>query len=256
MGNCINEMRLLSADEIECRIAVINEKGLSLLLYKDARVDQKILDETFGMFGWKRSHQSIEGNLYCTVEIRDRETGEWIAKQDVGTTGYAEKEKSQASDSFKRACFNWGIGREHYSAPFIWIPASKIQIPKGENRFYCNEGFRVTSITYNSSREITSLQITSVKGDCIWRAQDKIIGEKETVSKVTEKKENAKKNTDKKKFLSKMQMEGLETELQRTGVAMEAVQQRYQVDDPMQMSEETYNKVMKALSKTKSVDAA
>lgn len=109
MGNCINEMRLLSADEIECRIAVINEKGLSLLLYKDARVDQKILDETFGMFGWKRSHQSIEGNLYCTVEIRDRETGEWIAKQDVGTTGYAEKEKSQASDSFKRACFNWGL---------------------------------------------------------------------------------------------------------------------------------------------------
>lgn len=141
MGNCINEIRLLSADEIECRIAVINEKGLSLLLYKDARVDQKILDETFGMFGWKRSHQSIEGNLYCTVEIRDRETGEWIAKQDVGTTGYAEKEKSQASDSFKRACFNWGIGREHYSAPFIWIPASKIQIPKGKIDFTVMKDF-------------------------------------------------------------------------------------------------------------------
>ena len=71
-----NEIRLLNADEIECRIAVINEKGLSLLLYKDARVDQRILDETFGMFGWKRSHQSIDGNLYCTVEIRDRETGD------------------------------------------------------------------------------------------------------------------------------------------------------------------------------------
>ena len=95
MGNCTNEIRLLRADEIECRIAVINEKGLSLLLYKDARVDQKILDETFGVFGWKRGHQCIDGNLHCTVEIRDRETGEWIAKQDVGTTGYAEKEKSQ-----------------------------------------------------------------------------------------------------------------------------------------------------------------
>ena len=93
MGNCTNEIRLLRADEIECRIAVINEKGLSLLLYKDARVDQKILDETFGVFGWKRSHQCIDGNLYCTVEIRDKETDEWIAKQDVGTTGYAEKEK-------------------------------------------------------------------------------------------------------------------------------------------------------------------
>ena len=76
-----NLIRLLKADEIECRIAVINEKGLSHLLYKDARVDQKILDETFGIFGWKRSHQSIEGNLYCTVEIFDEEKGEWVAKQ-------------------------------------------------------------------------------------------------------------------------------------------------------------------------------
>jgi hypothetical protein len=120
-----NQIRLLRADEIECRIAMINEKGLSLLLYKDARVDQKILDETFGIFGWKRSHQCIDGNLYCTVEILDKDSGEWIAKQDVGTMSCSEKEKGQASDSFKRACFNWGIGRELYTAPFIWIPAGK-----------------------------------------------------------------------------------------------------------------------------------
>ena len=101
-------IRLLKAEEIECRVSVIRENGLSLLLYKDARVDQKILDETFGMFGWKRSHQSIEGNLYCTVEVYDEEKKIWVAKQDVGTTSYSEKEKGQASDSFKRACFNWG----------------------------------------------------------------------------------------------------------------------------------------------------
>ena len=89
-----NRIRLLKADEIECRVAVIKENGLSLLLYKDARVDQKILDETFGIFGWKRSHQCIDGNLYCTVEIYDKESGEWVAKQDVGATGYTEKEKS------------------------------------------------------------------------------------------------------------------------------------------------------------------
>ena len=109
-------IRLLRASEIECRVASINASGLSLLLYKDARGDQRILDETFGAFGWKRSHQCIDGNLYCTVEILDRESGEWVAKQDVGTTGYMEKEKSQASDSFKRACFNWGIGRELYKS--------------------------------------------------------------------------------------------------------------------------------------------
>ena len=182
MGNSINEIRLLKADEIECRVAAVSEKGLSLLLYKDARVDQRILDETFGMFGWKRSHQSIDGNLYCTVEIRDRETGEWIAKQDVGTTGYAEKEKSQASDSFKRACFNWGIGRELYSAPFIWIPASKVQIQKKDNKFYCNENFHVLSIIYDESREIAGLQIASGRGGILfeWKMQDRKSGKKES----------------------------------------------------------------------------
>ena len=99
-------VRLLRADEIECRVSTINERGLSLLLFKDARVDQKILDETFTPFGWKRSHQIIDGNLYCTVEIWDEAKSQWIAKQDVGTTSYSEKEKGQASDSFKRACFS------------------------------------------------------------------------------------------------------------------------------------------------------
>ena len=99
-------IRLLRADELECRIATINEKGLSLLLFKDARVDQKILDETFTPFGWKRSHQMIDGDLYCTVEVWDEGKGQWIGKQDVGTVSHTEKEKGQASDSFKRACFN------------------------------------------------------------------------------------------------------------------------------------------------------
>ena len=122
----MNPIRLLRADEIECRVSTINEKGLSLLLYKDARVDQRILDETFTPLGWQRTHQSIDGNLYCTVEIWDDAKKQWIAKQDVGTMSYTEKEKGQASDSFKRACFNIGIGRELYTAPdFIWVTGTK-----------------------------------------------------------------------------------------------------------------------------------
>ena len=113
--------RTLTAGEIDCRIATVKESGISLLLYKDARVDQNILDEVVGPMNWSRSHQLIGDRLYCTVSIRDGETGEWVAKQDVGTESYTEKEKGQASDSFKRACFNWGIGRELYTAPFIWI---------------------------------------------------------------------------------------------------------------------------------------
>ena len=89
-------MRKLRADEIECRVNTISAKGCSLLLYKDARVDMRILDETFGSMNWQRKHEVIDGNLYCTVSVWDPEKEQWISKQDVGTESYTEKEKGQS----------------------------------------------------------------------------------------------------------------------------------------------------------------
>ena len=253
-----NFIRLLKADEIECRVSVINEKGLSLLLYKDARVDQRILDETFGAFGWKRSHQCIDGNLYCTVEVFDKETMQWIAKQDVGTMGYTEKEKSQASDSFKRACFNWGIGRELYSAPFIWIPAGKasIQMKEGEDRkkrYYCNDRFSVESIAYNNDREISALVINNDKGQTVYelKAKADMGSRKEKVEPKGKKESGQQKQEPQKEGITKEQMDLLQEELKRTGVAMEAVQERYKITAPESMNEKTYKRVMEALAKTK-----
>jgi hypothetical protein len=90
-------IRLLNANEIECRVGMISEKGLSLLLYKDARVDMKILDEVYGANNWQRSHELIGGNLYCTVSIWDDGKKQWISKMDVGTKSHAEKEKGKAT---------------------------------------------------------------------------------------------------------------------------------------------------------------
>lgn len=135
--------RDLKANEIDCRIAMVKSNGISLLLYKDARVDQNILDETVGAFAWQRSHEVIDGNLYCTVSIFDEEHDAWVSKQDVGKESNTEKEKGQASDSFKRACFNWGIGRELYTAPFIWIPSDKCKITGNK----CYDKFYVEKIT-------------------------------------------------------------------------------------------------------------
>lgn len=104
----MNQFRNLRADEIDVRVATCSEKGCSLLLYKDARVDQNILDETFGIYGWERTHQLIGDRLYCTVKVKNPETGEWISKQDVGTESNTEKEKGQASDSFKRSIWESG----------------------------------------------------------------------------------------------------------------------------------------------------
>ena len=150
----MNMFRKLRADEIECRIAQVKRdgSGLSLLLYKDARCDQNILDEEVGPFNWKREH--TRDNRNCIVSIWDAEKGQWISKEDTGTESNTEKEKGLASDSFKRACFNWGIGRELYTAPFIWIPADKCRIKEGK----CYDRFTVHGIGYTGV-EITGLEI-------------------------------------------------------------------------------------------------
>ena len=242
-------IRLLKAEEIECRVSAVSEKGLSLLLYKDARVDQRILDETFGPFGWKRSHQCIDGNLYCTVEVRDRETGEWVAKQDVGTMSYSEKEKGQASDSFKRACFNWGIGRELYTAPFIWIPAGKAAIQEKEGRekkYACGDRFSVVSISYNEDREISGLVIQNGKGQTVYELTEKEAPGKRKPAAASEKEGG----------ITRAQERLLRAELDRTGVDMEAVQSRYRIRKPEAMSQELYGRIMEALGKTRTAGAA
>ena len=152
------EFRTLKANEIDCRVATINDKGLTLLLYKDARVDQNILDETVGAMNWQRHH--LRDNANCVVAIWDDKKEQWIEKEDTGTESYTEKEKGLASDSFKRACFNWGIGRELYSAPFIWIKAGDAQIKQGNNgKFVCYDKFIVEQILYDDNRNIVALSI-------------------------------------------------------------------------------------------------
>lgn len=156
--------RLLKADEIEVRVGTINEKGATLLLYKDARVDMNILDESG--YKWKREHEVINGNLFCTVSIFDDEIKEWVSRQDVGVESQAEKEKGQASDAFKRACFNWGIGRELYSAPFTWIAADKYTSFKNPKtgKLGTYDKFSVVKIKYDEeTREIIALAIKNDK---------------------------------------------------------------------------------------------
>ena len=122
------KFRDLTADDIEVRIQSFKEgKGAVLLLYKDARVDQNILDETVGQMNWSREHYECKGNLFCRVGIRYDNSGEWTYKADCGTESNTEAQKGEASDSFKRACFNWGIGRELYTSPFIWVKAEDMK---------------------------------------------------------------------------------------------------------------------------------
>lgn len=156
------EWRLLKADEIEIRTGQKNKDKTrqTLLLYKDARCDMDRLDEQFGQYGWQRLHKDVHGVTYCGVALRDPSTGEWVEKWDAGANDNEGSmgNKGEASDSFKRACVNWGIGRELYSAPTIWVDAA-IDPRK----------LRVHSISYNDAREIMSLCIMDENNAVIYQ---------------------------------------------------------------------------------------
>ncbi len=228
-------IRLLRHDEIECRIGTISEKGLSLLLYTDARAAMKILDETFGCLNWQRSHQMIGNSLYCIVSVWDNEKQQWISKSDVGTESYTEKEKGLASDSFKRACVSIGIGRELYTAPFIWVSANRVNIQRKGDKLITYDKFKLSDISYNENREIVGLTIVNQNGEVVYSMtgqRDKPESDKHEVS-------------DKARTINK--------ELERTGVALDTVLGRYGVASIDDMSDSIYRSAINSLRKTKCV---
>lgn len=160
------KFRLLRADEIEVRTQQTKENGTSVLLYKTARTDANLLDETVGAENWQNDFKSIDGKMFGYISIKC--DGEWVTKSDSGTEGNIEAEKSLASDAFKRAGFKWGIGRELYTAPFIWISSDVIQIKSYNGKYITNEQFSVSKIQYNENREIIALEIVNSKNKTVF----------------------------------------------------------------------------------------
>lgn len=155
--------RLLKSDEIDVKIGSVTSKGYTLLLYKNARVDMAILDEIYGQNNWQRDHKEVKGNLYCGIGIWDKEKSQWIWKWDCGVeSAFGDKEKGEASDAFKRAGFNWNIGRELYTAPRIFVSCEtyldgKVYKIADDSEKY--RKFRVSEISYNDNGEIENLVI-------------------------------------------------------------------------------------------------
>lgn len=174
------KFRTLKADEIDVRVGATDKnsrKWITLLLYKDSRVDMNLLDETVGVTNWQRDHKELKGNLYCGVSIYDNEKQCWITKWDAGTESNTEKEKGEASDSFKRACVNWGLGRELYTAPKIFIYGN------ADDLKYDN--YTVKEITYNENREIDKLVIVNKNGEIVYPKGKKAVSQKTTTKSST-----------------------------------------------------------------------
>lgn len=151
--------RALKANEIDVRVGnvVRNDSGFFLLLYKNARVDQTILDETVGQWNWQCKYYQVKNTMVCSVGIFNEERNEWLWKDNGGDDDYqAEQVKAELSDAFKRACFNWGIGRELYYSPKIWINQDSENQPKTSH-------YSVKNIEYDENKRITRLTIVNDK---------------------------------------------------------------------------------------------
>lgn len=168
--------RLLNEQEIECRISEIAKGGqfVKLLLYKTARTDSAILDETFGPMCWQNKYEVIDGKMYCSIGVKDQSTGEWVWKQNVGTESNMEAEKGQASDAMKRAGFVWGIGTELYTAPEIKVSSEKCNIKQYGDRFKCYDHFSVEKIKYDDQERICAISVKCNGNRCfVWQANPK-----------------------------------------------------------------------------------
>ena len=169
------EFRTLKPSEIEVRVG----SGGTLLLYKDARVDMALLDEVVGVGNWQREHKILGDDIYCKVSIYNKELNCWVGVEDAGSSGNIEVEKTKASDSFKRACVNLGIGRELYTAP-------KIKIPE---QFKNCQFFDVSVIEYNQNREISKLVITTNFGKDVVYSYPKNTNYSQTTQKAPQKRD-------------------------------------------------------------------
>lgn len=227
----MNKFRLLKEDEIEARIATVTANGLQILLYKDARCDMNVLDETVGPMNWERKH--TRDNANCIVSIWDKEKGLWISKEDTGTESFTEKEKGLASDSFKRACFNWGIGRELYTAPFIWIKAKDCSIERkedarGNKKYTCRDKFVVSKIAYDDQEKISNLEIRNEKTNCVvfkmWT-----MGPESPETPIT---------------VNKMHVAAIRSEIERTGAMEKAVCYQYRITRLEEMTMEQFKNAM------------
>lgn len=227
-----NMFRLLRADEIDARVAQVKENGLSLLLYKDARCDMNVLDETVGAFNWKREHSRENAN--CIVSIWDAEKQQWISKEDTGTESQSEAQKGLASDSFKRACVNWGIGRELYTAPFIWIKADDCKIIKSGDKFKSFDKFSVRNISYNDKREIDGLVIVKDYKEVFVWGKFKNNSSKSSASNKTEAVK-----------ISDMQYDSVVGALFDMKRTEEAICSHYGIDSLREMNTDQYKNLMK-----------
>ena len=236
------EFRLLRADEIDVRVKSVGANSVMLLLYKDARCDQNILDETVGAMNWQRHHS--RDNRNCIVSIWDSEKQMWIEKEDTGTESNTEAEKGLASDSFKRACFNWSIGRELYSAPNLWFPKDKCKKIDGNK---CGDYFIVESIEY-TNRKISKVVIKNTSSGQTYTATNFVAPLGEVKNDEPNKNDMRISKVKANAMLKRLQDADPE-KLKAVNISMNTIKAKYKVNSIEELTETQHTELSMILTK-------
>lgn len=233
----MKDIRLLRPDEIEVRIQSVNKGGARLLLFKNARCDMNILDETFGAMNWQRRH--TRDNANCIISVWDEEKKQWISKEDTGTDSDIEPEKGRASSSFKRAASNWGIGRELYTAPDIFVFKSDLKTYTANgDKYRCYDSFEVADITYDG-RTIATVTIRNVSTDIVYTFGNK------TPTRPTRK--DVEPTTPTQTTVSQANIDVLKSAIEKKGFNISLVLGMAGVETLEGITPEEYNKVVKTV---------
>lgn len=243
------KFRYLRADEVDCKVKMVKQNGVMLLLYKDARCDQNILDETVGPMNWQKSYQLIDGQLFCTLQIWDTEKQMWISKQDVGIESATEAEKGRASDAQKRAAFAFGIGRELYTAPFIWIPADKCNISGNK----CYDKFVCTHMEVVDGN-ITALTIANQNRNMqeVFRYGNSSSAPSQSYQRGGDTREDAQKNQELQNLgntekIDAVKIKTIEKEINKKGLTANSILQHYKLTAFEQMTINQWSNAMHLL---------
>ena len=256
------KIRALRADEIECKVAQVIDGKVQLLLYKDARCDYRILDETFGTLGWSDCYSRIGDVLFCSIMVYDEDTGMWIQKQNCGVeSAFGDKEKGEASDACKRACFNLGIGRELYTKIPIWINTETVPAgTKGDKKFYkLKNPFQSWYVSYietdNEKEKIMYIEISDNKTKQVvfkWgiKGQIKTENNKANITNTPANKkpsETIVKPVEQPKVVNKEQLDELMKEANGRGDLVVKIAQDCGYDNPRKIKVEDFEKVKTAI---------
>lgn len=249
------KFRYLKPDEVECRVATVSDKGCSLLLYKDARCDQIILDntESVGAMNWEKSYDLIDGQLFCTIRIWDKDKKMWISKQDVGVESYTEAEKGRASDAQKRSAFAWGIGRELYTAPFIWIGTDGVNISdkgdkSGKKTTY--DKFEVKEMEVEDGK-ITALKIVNTSKPFYGKVVFDMKNPKSVDSPKSSSDNKAETTSEvEKKFIDAVKVNTLTNKAKTDGVPLEKICEKCKVKSLDKLTEKQFAWICSCWTKT------